>query len=50
MPVTAPEGIRKQLPGGNCVFGAAYAGQRSAWTGPEALQQTVTLKLPLPTA
>ncbi|MFG2641456.1 hypothetical protein ACGFYP_10870 [Streptomyces sp. NPDC048370] len=45
-PVTAPEGTRKQLLLGTTVFGTAYAGARSAWTAPEALQSTTTLKLP----
>ncbi|MET9322691.1 hypothetical protein ABZX75_21225 [Streptomyces sp. NPDC003038] len=45
-PVTAPEGTRKQLLLGTAVFGSPYAGTRSAWIGPEALQSAVTLKLP----
>ncbi|MFE9396195.1 hypothetical protein [Streptomyces flavidovirens] len=45
-PVTAPEGTRKQLVLGTGVFGTAYAGQRSAWTSPEPLQQAITLRLP----
>ncbi|MFF9013945.1 hypothetical protein ACF09C_13400 [Streptomyces sp. NPDC014870] len=45
-PVTVPEGTRKQLLLGTAVFGTAYAGARSAWTAPEALQSTTTLKLP----
>ncbi|MEU9996423.1 hypothetical protein [Streptomyces sp. NPDC050848] len=45
-PVTAPEGTRKQLLLGTTVFGTAYAGARSDWTAPEALQSTTTLKLP----
>ncbi|MFE5619468.1 hypothetical protein [Streptomyces sp. NPDC056463] len=45
-PVTVPEGTRKQLLLGTAVFGTPYAGARSAWTGPEALQSTITLKLP----
>ncbi|MEU9706769.1 hypothetical protein [Streptomyces sp. NPDC047981] len=45
-PVTAPEGTRKQLLLGTAVFGTAYAGARSAWTAPEALQSTTTLRLP----
>ena len=45
-PITAPEGTRKQLVLGTGVFGAAYAGTRSAWTAPELLQSAVTLKLP----
>ncbi|MEV6960448.1 hypothetical protein AB0M97_14865 [Streptomyces sp. NPDC051207] len=46
IPVTAPEGTRKQLLLGTAVFGTPYAGERSAWTTPEALQSSVTLKLP----
>ncbi|MGW2207083.1 hypothetical protein [Streptomyces sp. NPDC001774] len=45
-PVTVPEGTRKQLLLGTAVFGTPYAGARSAWTSPEALQSTITLKLP----
>ncbi|MER5934631.1 hypothetical protein [Streptomyces sp. NPDC002054] len=45
-PLTAPEGTRKQLLLGTAVYGAAYAGTRSAWTGPEVLQSAITLKLP----
>ncbi|MFI8099768.1 hypothetical protein [Streptomyces sp. NPDC086023] len=45
-PVTAPEGTRKQLLLGTGAWGTAYAGNRSAWTAPELLQSTVTLKLP----
>ncbi|MGW0363160.1 hypothetical protein [Streptomyces sp. NPDC002990] len=45
-PVTAPQGTRKQLLLGTAAFGSPYAGTRSAWTGPEALQSAVTLKLP----
>ncbi|MFD3948065.1 hypothetical protein [Streptomyces sp. NPDC058579] len=45
-PVTVPEGTRKQLLLGTAVFGTAYAGARSAWTAPEVLQSTTTLKLP----
>ncbi|MET7621677.1 hypothetical protein [Streptomyces sp. NPDC005408] len=45
-PVTAPEGTRKQQLLGSAVFGAAYAGARSAWTAPDLLQSAVTLKLP----
>ncbi|MFI0978627.1 hypothetical protein ACH4SP_16715 [Streptomyces sp. NPDC021093] len=45
-PVTAPEGTKKQLLLGTAAFGTPYAGQRSAWTGPETLQSAVTLKLP----
>ncbi|MFF0743293.1 hypothetical protein ACFYVL_23165 [Streptomyces sp. NPDC004111] len=45
-PVTAPEGTTKQQLLGTAAFGTPYAGARSAWTGPEALRTTVTLKLP----
>ncbi|MFC8277084.1 hypothetical protein ACFUJR_32065 [Streptomyces sp. NPDC057271] len=45
-PVTVPEGTRKQLLLGTAVFGTPYAGARSAWTGPEALQSAIKLKLP----
>ncbi|MEW2418252.1 hypothetical protein AB0953_31795 [Streptomyces sp. NPDC046866] len=45
-PVTAPNGTKKQLLLGTADFGTAYAGTRSAWTAPELLQSTVTLKLP----
>ncbi|TFE38504.1 hypothetical protein E3E14_28235 [Streptomyces sp. ICN441] len=46
VPVTAPEGTRKQLLLGTAAFGTAYAGQRSDWTQPELLQSAVTLRLP----
>ncbi|MFC8510811.1 hypothetical protein ACFU3J_27695 [Streptomyces sp. NPDC057411] len=46
VPVTAPEGTRKQLLLGTTAFGTPYAGARSAWTAPEPLQTAVTLKLP----
>jgi hypothetical protein len=46
IPVTAPEGTKKQLLIGTSAFGTSYAGKRSAWTTPEALQSAVTLKLP----
>nr|WP_030751459.1 hypothetical protein [Streptomyces griseus] len=46
VPVTAPEGTRKQLLLGTTAFGTAYAGGRSAWTAPELLQTSVTLQLP----
>ncbi|MER6997817.1 hypothetical protein [Streptomyces sp. NPDC000410] len=49
VPVTAPEGTRKQHLLGTTVFGTPYAGQRSAWTGPELLQTAVTLRLPATT-
>ncbi|AYG83352.1 hypothetical protein DWB77_05548 [Streptomyces hundungensis] len=45
-PVTAPEGTVKQLLLGTAVFGTPYAGERSDWTSPEALQSAITLKLP----
>lgn len=46
IPVTAPEGTRKQLLLGTAVFGTPYAGRRSDWTQPEALQTAVVLRLP----
>ncbi|MGW8954439.1 hypothetical protein [Streptomyces sp. NPDC055709] len=46
VPVTAPEGTRKQLLLGTSLFGSPYAGRRSAWTGPDLLQSAVTLRLP----
>ncbi|MFE7772398.1 hypothetical protein ACFU5O_00530 [Streptomyces sp. NPDC057445] len=46
VPVTAPEGTRRQLLLGTAAFGTPYAGQRSAWTGPDLLQSAVTLRLP----
>ncbi|MEU6543700.1 hypothetical protein [Streptomyces sp. NPDC046859] len=46
IPVTAPEGTRRQLLLGTAVFGTPYAGLRSAWTTPEPLQTAVTLRLP----
>ncbi|MFC4468292.1 hypothetical protein ACFPH6_27760 [Streptomyces xiangluensis] len=46
IPVTAPEGTRKQLPLGTTEFGTPYAGERSAWTTPEASQTALTLRLP----
>ncbi|MFJ7586019.1 hypothetical protein ACIQZO_01205 [Streptomyces sp. NPDC097617] len=45
-PVTAPTGTKKQMLLGTADFGTAYAGTRSAWSGPELLQSAVTLKLP----
>ncbi|WP_046775172.1 hypothetical protein [Streptomyces yangpuensis] len=45
-PVTAPNGTKKQMLLGSSDFGTAYAGNRSAWTGPELLQSAVRLKLP----
>ncbi|MBR8641248.1 hypothetical protein KEF29_22875 [Streptomyces tuirus] len=46
IPVTAPEGTKKQLVLGTTTFGSPYAGARSAWTTPAALQSALTLKLP----
>ncbi|MGW4164865.1 hypothetical protein [Streptomyces sp. NPDC004788] len=46
VPVTVPEGTRKQLLLGTAAFGTPYAGTRSAWTTPEPLQSGITLKLP----
>ncbi|AWW39949.1 hypothetical protein ADL00_44060 [Streptomyces sp. AS58] len=46
VPVSVPEGTRKQLLLGTAAFGTAYAGERSAWTKPELLQSAVTLRLP----
>ncbi len=46
IPVTAPEGTTKQLVLGTTAFGTPYAGARSAWTTPAALQPALTLKLP----
>ncbi|MBQ0999801.1 hypothetical protein [Streptomyces sp. RK62] len=46
IPVTVPEGTRKQLLLGTAVFGTPYAGLRSAWTTPELLQTAVALRLP----
>ncbi|MBB5794273.1 hypothetical protein ACIP4U_04615 [Streptomyces caelestis] len=46
IPVTAPDGTQKQLLLGTAAFGTPYAGARSAWTTPEALQSALTLKLP----
>ncbi|MFD5478160.1 hypothetical protein [Streptomyces hawaiiensis] len=46
IPVTAPEGTKKQLVLGASAFGTPYAGARSAWTTPAALQSALTLKLP----
>ncbi|MFE7959015.1 hypothetical protein [Streptomyces sp. NPDC057413] len=46
IPVTVPEGTKKQLLLGTSTFGTPYAGRRSAWTAPELLQSSVTLKLP----
>ncbi|MGW4778627.1 hypothetical protein ACWEPA_18435 [Streptomyces filamentosus] len=46
VPVTAPEGTRRQLLLGTTAFGTPYAGARSAWTAPELLQTSVTLQLP----
>jgi hypothetical protein len=46
IPVTAPDGTQKQLLLGTSAFGTPYAGSRSAWTTPAALQSALTLKLP----
>ncbi|MFK4102817.1 hypothetical protein ACI2L1_22570 [Streptomyces sp. NPDC019531] len=46
IPVTAPEGTTQQLLLGTAAFGTPYAGQRSAWTTPELLQDALTLNLP----
>ncbi|QCD55483.1 hypothetical protein [Streptomyces hawaiiensis] len=46
IPMTAPEGTKKQVLLGTSAFGTAYAGARSAWTTPAALQSALTLKLP----
>ncbi|MFE3324232.1 hypothetical protein [Streptomyces sp. NPDC059176] len=46
VPITAPEGTRKQQLLGTVLFGTAYAGTRSSWTGPDLLQSAVTLRLP----
>ncbi len=46
IPVTAPEGTQKQQLLGTTAFGTPYAGARSAWTTPAALQSALTLKLP----
>ncbi|MFJ8080698.1 hypothetical protein ACIQ6Y_08680 [Streptomyces sp. NPDC096205] len=45
IPLTAPEGTKKQLLLGTSTFGTPYAGMRSAWTTPELLQSSLTLKL-----
>ncbi|MEU1043394.1 hypothetical protein [Streptomyces sp. NPDC005907] len=46
IPVTAPEGTRKQTLLGTSVFGTPYAGRRSAWTTPDTLQTALRLTLP----
>ncbi|GGV91111.1 hypothetical protein GCM10010228_80920 [Streptomyces massasporeus] len=46
IPVTAPEGTKKQLLLGTSAFGTPYAGARSAWTTPAALQSALTPKPP----
>ncbi|MER6709735.1 hypothetical protein [Streptomyces sp. NPDC000877] len=46
IPVTAPEGTKKESLLGAGEFGTPYAGARSAWTTPAALQSALTLKLP----
>ncbi|MEU1077713.1 MULTISPECIES: hypothetical protein [unclassified Streptomyces] len=45
-PVTAPEGTQQQQLLGTTAFGTPYAGQRTAWAAPGALQTAITLKLP----
>ncbi|MDT0391646.1 hypothetical protein [Streptomyces dubilierae] len=46
VPVTVPNGTRQQLLLGTSTFGTPYAGARSAWATPAALQSALTLKLP----
>ncbi|MGV9274038.1 hypothetical protein [Streptomyces griseosporeus] len=46
IPFTAPEGTKKQLLIGTATFGTAYAGKRSGWDKPAALQSALTLRLP----
>jgi hypothetical protein len=46
IPFTAPEGTKKQLLIGTTTFGTAYAGKRSGWDKPVALQSALTLRLP----
>ncbi|MFI8216824.1 hypothetical protein [Streptomyces sp. NPDC085932] len=46
IPVTVPNGTRQQLLLGTSTFGTPYAGARSAWATPAALQSALTLKLP----
>ncbi|MER7401134.1 hypothetical protein ABT373_01335 [Streptomyces sp. NPDC000070] len=46
IPVTAPNGTQQLLLLGTSAFGTPYAGARSAWTTPAALQSALTLKLP----
>ncbi|WP_309096274.1 hypothetical protein [Streptomyces sp.] len=46
IPVTVPNGTKQQLLLGTSAFGTPYAGARSAWTTPAALQSALTLKLP----
>ncbi|MCS0605179.1 hypothetical protein NX794_28795 [Streptomyces sp. LP11] len=46
IPLTAPEGTRRQQILGTTTFGTPYAGQRTSWTTPGLLQTAVTLKLP----
>ncbi|MGW0615187.1 hypothetical protein [Streptomyces sp. NPDC002788] len=46
IPVTAPEGTQKQTLLGTAAFGTPYAGARSDWTTPAALNSALTLKLP----
>ncbi|MFJ7148090.1 hypothetical protein ACIQVT_07800 [Streptomyces sp. NPDC100445] len=46
VPVTAPEGTKQQFVLSSSAFGTSYAGARSAWGTPGALQTAITLKLP----
>ncbi|MGC4984602.1 hypothetical protein ACLQ18_28800 [Streptomyces sp. DT193] len=46
IPVTVPEGTKKQLLVGTTAFGTSYAGARNDWTKPELLQSAVKLNLP----
>lgn len=46
IPVTVPEGTKKQLLVGTTAFGTPYAGARNDWTKPELLQSAVKLNLP----
>ena len=46
IPVTVPDGTRKQQLLGGPAFGTPYAGERSGWDKPGPLQTALTLKLP----
>ncbi|MFF1404307.1 hypothetical protein [Streptomyces sp. NPDC058294] len=46
IPVTAPEGTEQQFLLSSAAFGTPYAGTRSAWGTPGALQTALTLELP----